>query len=1213
MNWEHSVLNRIYKTLDFKVNVTNLGKLKDKSNHINKINELIDKYNLRDIGLKINSNGALYTVFNLPTGKKSTYYFDYLTNYYFLLYTNFFAIENKFINYDDYTLEGIKRFKSENEEELTEIKTFEGEDYSEMMKSYLLKLFFFRENNKSQFLLEIKKINDYLKFRTYIIGHDISHYDVVLLSIIDSWKNKQDRIKYFELENLIHLQRYSQFLDTVLDLDYTKIEKIKDAKCRENLSLTYMLNSNLELVQSVLERNFSKIISLLEQEENVNSRELHSYKTLAHLACREGDLELLQILIEYGCDLESLDDEDMTPIFEAIYSKNISLCEFLIEEKKVNLHHLEIQNRSPFYWAACAGDVNMINYLLSKPGVDVNNTSKMGRTPLSKACWNGNIEIVTRLCQEKNLQINLPDKNGRYALHNAVWGEYGGRLGKKANGMSSSDSPKCAELLIKSGHLLEAEDSEGYTPLMIAASTNGIKSLELLIQAGANPNHLNKYKATAVIEATRYGNAEPVKVLLEKAKNVDIDVKDCHGVSAIEYAVCFNREESFLYLLNYKDQNNLLTEEGLISLLTLSIQSDSKFCFRTLIDKMTQKEISKQNVSINQNKFHMVNYIQFFKEMIDRILNLTNYYMFNYLSKFYFDYIELVIFTDIQIFIKLMILDTELEAMNSEENKLKPKKGKKSSRIKDNQEMKCKGDEDFKNNSEKLLNQIDCNSNSKQISSEEVSSISCNENELQQVRDEFRENVKNIYRIYINKIKEDGKISHSFIKLLIALNDYEKFSEIIKYISENEDNFLDDSINVEKKRFGYIIVDKKRNIEKNTYSEEWESLLNEISGNNLLTLSLLKTDDFFFEKLIHFKFTQKFFFKKISHDQNILHVLFQFDSIKRFENILCIIEKRYPNMIHFLIEMLDNLDHNGLTPLDIIMKNKLFDLVEKYTNILNTLREKHQINVSSHNHTFYKIFDFELIQEQELINLPSQYKNHIDDGLKETNSLLKKFTLEKDIKNLDRKSRYLQFDILNDYSLENKQKILEIINKIKNKNLSDDFKILHQCKKYKYQWVETEESLSYCLKHLSNYNFVGVDLEFHGSNSERDGIVCVLQISSFDETFAIDTLKLRGEITHYLKPVFESEKIIKIFHGCDNDIVWLITNFEIFTKNIFDTGRAYLVFQRFILNKSFKFSNLPSLNFLSKFFLQMEIDKSYQKSDWRIRPLTQSKIIINLF
>jgi ankyrin repeat protein len=1215
MNWEHSVLNRIYKTLDFKANVPNLDKLKDKTSYIKKVNELIDKYNLRGTGLYINPNGALHYVFYLPTGKKSTFYFDYTTNYYFLLFTNFFEIENKFINYEDYTLEGYKKYKSENDEEITEMKKFEGREYTEMMKTYLLKLLFIRENNKILFNLELKKINDYLKFRTFIIGHDVSHYDVVLLSIIHSWKNKEDRVKYFESGNLLHLLRWSQFFDRILDLDYSKIEKIKDSKLRENLSFTHRLNSNQELVKSLKDRNIPKLILLLEQGENVNSRELDSYKSLAHLVCRKGDLELLKILIEYGCDLESLDDEDMTPIYEAIFSRNLSLCEFLIEEKKINLHHLEIQNRSPFYWAACAGDINMINYLLSKPGVDVNNTSKIGRTPLSKACWNGNVVIVTRLCQETNLKINLPDKNGRYPLHNAVWGEYGGRLGKKANGVSSSDSPECAELLINAGHLLEVEDSEGYTPLMIAASTNGIKSLELLINSGANPNHLNKYKATAVIEATRYGNAEPVKVLLQKANNVDIDVRDIHGVSAIEYAVCFKREESFQFLLNYKEQKNLLKEEELISLLTLSIQSDSKFCFRVLIDKITQKEVTIDNSSLNKNKFHMTNYIQTFKEMIDRVLNLSNYYMFNYLCQFYFDYIELFIFTDIQLFIKAMILDTELEAMNFEENKSKQKKSKRCTRIKENQEMKCKREDEstLSISSTNLTNgeiskNSEINCNVKQFSAEELWINKNNENELKEVRNEFRENVDKIYKIYLNKIEQGGKISHSFLKLLITLNDYEKFNEITKYVSKNEDNFLDDSIKIEKKYFEYIIVDKKRNIEKNAYKEEWESLLIEISENNLLTLSVLKTDDFFFSIIIHYKFTQNFFFKKNSKDQNILHVLFQFDNIKRFESILSIIEKHYPNMIHLIIEMLDNLDENGLTPLDIIMKNKLFDLVEKYTNVLNLLREKHKINVVSHNHTFYKIFDYELIQEQELVNLPIEYKNHIDDSLRETNNLLKKFSMEKDFKILDRKTRYLQYDIINDSLLDFKQKILEIIQKIKKKNLSHDFKIFHQCKQYKFHWVDTEESLSYCVKHLSNYNFIGVDLEFHGSNSEKDGIVCVLQISSLDETFAIDTLKLRSEITNYLKPIFENEKIIKIFHGCDNDIVWLITNFQIFTKNIFDTGRAYLVFQKFILNKSFKFSNLPSLNFLSRFFLQMEIDKSYQKSDWRIRPLTQSKI-----
>ena len=97
-----------------------------------------------------------------------------------------------------------------------------------------------------------------------------------------------------------------------------------------------------------------------------------------------------------------------------------------------------------------------------------------------------------------------------------------------------------------------------------------------------------------------------------------------------------------------------------------------------------------------------------------------------------------------------------------------------------------------------------------------------------------------------------------------------------------------------------------------------------------------------------------------------------------------------------------------------------------------------------------------------------------------------------------------------------------------------------------------------------------------------------------------------------MKPLFENEKIVKIFHGCDNDIEWLVNNFEIYTRNVFDTARAFLAFQRIILNnKFFKNVNLPSLGYLSKFFLLVELDKSYQRSDWRIRPLTKSKKFLN--
>jgi ribonuclease D len=102
---------------------------------------------------------------------------------------------------------------------------------------------------------------------------------------------------------------------------------------------------------------------------------------------------------------------------------------------------------------------------------------------------------------------------------------------------------------------------------------------------------------------------------------------------------------------------------------------------------------------------------------------------------------------------------------------------------------------------------------------------------------------------------------------------------------------------------------------------------------------------------------------------------------------------------------------------------------------------------------------------------------------------------------------------------------------------------------------------------------------------------------------------LRKEVTKYLKNIFENPAVLKIFHGCDNDLAWLISNFELYTRNIFDTARAFLSFQKVIVNcKTYKAVHLPSLGYLSKFFLHTELDKSYQRSDWRIRPLTDNML-----
>lgn len=192
---------------------------------------------------------------------------------------------------------------------------------------------------------------------------------------------------------------------------------------------------------------YKKIANLLEEGENVNSRETQCYKTLAHIACRKNNLKLLKLLIKYDADLESIDFEFMTPLFEALISGDIEISKFLIEEKKVNIEHKEIQDRTPFYWVACNGDIKMVELLIQK-GVDCNNKSKMGRTPLSKACWNGKTEVVELLVKIPNMLINQSDRNGRSPLHNSVWGENGGKLGKKVSGGPAKDNPACARVVL---------------------------------------------------------------------------------------------------------------------------------------------------------------------------------------------------------------------------------------------------------------------------------------------------------------------------------------------------------------------------------------------------------------------------------------------------------------------------------------------------------------------------------------------------------------------------------------------------------------------------------------------------------------------------------------------------------------------------------------------------------------------------------------------
>ncbi|OAD69496.1 hypothetical protein PHYBLDRAFT_96888, partial [Phycomyces blakesleeanus NRRL 1555(-)] len=142
-------------------------------------------------------------------------------------------------------------------------------------------------------------------------------------------------------------------------------------------------------------------------------------------------------------------------------------------------------------------------------------------------------------------------------------------------------------------------------------------------------------------------------------------------------------------------------------------------------------------------------------------------------------------------------------------------------------------------------------------------------------------------------------------------------------------------------------------------------------------------------------------------------------------------------------------------------------------------------------------------------------------------------------------------------------------------------------------WVDTEEGLRKMMDTFEDVEELAVDLEYHNYRSYL-GFTCLMQISTRDEDFIIDTLELRDKMW-LLNEYFADPNIVKILHGADSDIIWLQRDFGLYIVNLFDT---------YFVTKVLEFPH-HSLAYLLKKYCDFDADKKYQLADWRIRPVPE--------
>ncbi|KAI6987960.1 hypothetical protein KC332_g8291 [Hortaea werneckii] len=142
--------------------------------------------------------------------------------------------------------------------------------------------------------------------------------------------------------------------------------------------------------------------------------------------------------------------------------------------------------------------------------------------------------------------------------------------------------------------------------------------------------------------------------------------------------------------------------------------------------------------------------------------------------------------------------------------------------------------------------------------------------------------------------------------------------------------------------------------------------------------------------------------------------------------------------------------------------------------------------------------------------------------------------------------------------------------------------------------VDTEEAVETMLEELKQAKEIAIDLEHHDHRSYI-GIVSLMQISTRDKDWIVDTLKPWRRKLQCLNHVFADPSIIKILHGAFMDVMWLQRDLGLYLVGLFDTHYACRAL------------GYPggSYAYLLKRFCNVDAQKQYQLADWRIRPLPQ--------
>jgi ankyrin repeat protein len=292
-----------------------------------------------------------------------------------------------------------------------------------------------------------------------------------------------------------------------------------------------VLYGDLEMVQILLDYK-AEVNARTTRNETPIHRVSRGSRSGIHHHC-----DIARLLLERGADLNAEDEDGETPLHVAAQGKAVGVVRVLLEHG-ANVGAEDNRGRAPLHGAAENGMVEVVRVLLEHgANVGVEDNQK-GRTPLHRAVESGWVEVV-RVLLEHGANVGAKDSKGKTPLHRAaeygmvevvrVLLEHGANVCAEDNqgrtplhrAAALYDGVEIVRVLLEHGANIGAEDNQGTTPLHRAAAVYGsVEVVRVLLEHGANVCAEDNQGRTPLHDAEGYGSVEVVRVLLEHGANV---------------------------------------------------------------------------------------------------------------------------------------------------------------------------------------------------------------------------------------------------------------------------------------------------------------------------------------------------------------------------------------------------------------------------------------------------------------------------------------------------------------------------------------------------------------------------------------------------------------------------------------------------------------------------------------------------------------------